>query len=182
MNEELAKKAVACKHWKWMPGMLAPEGRVEKVDKQWIYIGGTWYGDSNSGDEALRSVGGPVLDDPATIGCLMALVRRAWQDPLAQCSVTWPGWRVWLEARGKWAVRGGQSEAEALISALETAPPQKEESKDNEEARLKERESVVDYLQAEAMRTQNHRAVDLLDDLASDIEEGFHLTEENGNE
>ena len=68
----------------------------------------------------------PDLNDPATKGCLLALVREVWWNPLA--SVT-PmegydgddGWRAGARDEpddGEW----GATEAEALVSALEAAP------------------------------------------------------------
>ena len=66
----------------------------------------------------------PNLTDPATLGCLLALVRDAWGQPLV--SVRWSvhGWRV-LNTEGRawcWRIGKGSTEAEALVAALEAAP------------------------------------------------------------
>jgi hypothetical protein len=66
----------------------------------------------------------PDLTDPATLGCLLALVREAWGDG------------VYLLPDGGWYVKGARlkngssinlgicasTEAEALVAALKAAP------------------------------------------------------------
>ena len=72
----------------------------------------------------------PDLTDPATLGCLLALVREAWGDPTACAApdglghVAFQIWGVWTsqstplpECVGK-----GDTEAEALVASLEAAP------------------------------------------------------------
>lgn len=116
---EISKRAVACRGWRWMPGMLAVEvagpgmsltgGRPVRVDECWHAV----------------NVWRPDLTDAATLGCLLALVREAWGDPTL-CVVldTSDGrwcvgrWEDGLAMRG----RGGVTEAEALVAALEGAP------------------------------------------------------------
>jgi hypothetical protein len=100
----LAKRAVACKGWRWMPGMADCYGRRLRE--------GDWL------DPAAEF---PDLTDPATLGCLLALVREAWG---AECHTQWRG--------GYWTVEDGNGdaswgdhcvyEAEALVAALEAAP------------------------------------------------------------
>ena len=114
--EALARRAVACPRWRWMPGMLrlryAPgmadhgkrEGRV-KAREDWSYA--------------------PDFADPATLGCLLALVREAWSEPLLSVAWAGGGWYVVQRVRhGVDALRwiDAATEAEALVAALEAAP------------------------------------------------------------
>jgi hypothetical protein len=112
MNIELAKRAVACKRWRWMPGMLTINGtRIQRTPN--VEITAAW----------------PDLDDPATLGCLLALVREAWGDLGAS---VWHDRRVglwsWMAGgctHGVWRPfdeDGYTLEAEALVAALEAAP------------------------------------------------------------
>ena len=120
--KELARRAVACKRWRWMPGMLAimPEDRD-----------GCIWTERVSDDEWRPAMGSiPDLSDPATVGCLLALVREAW-GPAASVSVNMSGfWAVGgatvLSGKGKGAsINLGiwkLTELEALVAALEVAP------------------------------------------------------------
>jgi len=116
MTEEqiaLAKRAVACKGWRWMPGMAD-----------------CWGGRVREGDGLDRSSAFPDLTDPATLGCLLALVRAAWSAPraLVRLSANGKSFHVFDVDRvtmgGNWAAflcgdRGLQTEADALVAALE---------------------------------------------------------------
>ena len=130
--ETLARRAVACKHWRWMPGMRqlvssnrAPyrvvcDGYAPPEDDAFIM--------AECGDPEIL----PDLTDPATLGCLFSLVREAWKTAdLAAIRSAFKDGSVVLSipmtAAFKEAVLtgeciGGPTEAEALVAALEAAP------------------------------------------------------------
>jgi hypothetical protein len=159
---ELGKRAVACKGWKWLPGMRT----VQNPEYGWSGVPQTWVlpvsdgGVIDVGQHYQRRgqfpaalgqcvPGGglgtrlPDLYDPATLGCLLALVRKAWRCPTAYAResttrrvsdgvIAWEVCDLFLDAEacralgvpregsvGSW---GHGSEAEALVAALESAP------------------------------------------------------------
>tara|TARA_Y100001963_G_scaffold25915_1_gene35210 strand:+ start:257 stop:571 length:315 start_codon:yes stop_codon:yes gene_type:complete len=68
----------------------------------------------------------PDLTDPATVGCLLALVRDAWGDRFLVPQEDYCHKALWC-IRGRtgmpaWVAVACISEAEALVAALETAP------------------------------------------------------------
>jgi hypothetical protein len=119
--EELGRRAVACKRWRWMPGMLGLSNQSSSRSI-WIRIVDPPMDDA--------SECWPDFSDPATLGCLLALVRQAWGN---EASVS-------LNISSFWAVGGAKiqkgksaghiinlgiwklTEAEALVAALEVAP------------------------------------------------------------
>ena len=135
---ELAKRAVACKGWQWMPGMrgwklnnhgvpfsirfvegvermgaLAEVGTGKHIPSGYATCDGDWRAADIT----------PDLTDPATVGCLLALVREVWSDPYL-CVVGDPdtGWRVDAVTAQVQDLHGYRIEAEALVAALEAAP------------------------------------------------------------
>ena len=87
--------------------------------------------DANSDTEELQGEL-PDLTDPATLGCLLALVREAWRCVVVtspdydEDEVGCQGWNVtsWRAVETvRWTMVGeGATEAEALVAALESAP------------------------------------------------------------
>jgi len=69
----------------------------------------------------------PDLDDPATLGCLLHLVREAWVQPTAYVEIregrsrvcATYGTEATIALGPRWTIGG---EAHALVAALEAAP------------------------------------------------------------
>jgi hypothetical protein len=115
---DLAKRAVACKGWRWMPGMmrlrmtqpqmrdyLRREGRVPEQFDNWAYDDWPVI---------------PDLTDPATVGCLLALVREAWNF-LVVISLGNGWWSVQTDYKD-WDQDNTDSFLDALVAALTGAP------------------------------------------------------------
>jgi len=108
MSDEIGKRADACKGWRWMPGMVAGCGgrRVRAKRTQYPPYRGAL----------------PDLTDPATLGCLLALVESlhgvAWLVP---CPTI--GWFCFYGKMGTPDKEStyAMSRAEALVAALEAA-------------------------------------------------------------
>ena len=118
----LARRAVACKGFRWVRGMLRHDG--------YRYVGsGLWarWSDTALSSGVLTALHMPEqypdLTDAATVGCLLALVREAWSDPFL-CAVGDPdtGWRIDAVTAQVQDLHGYASEAEALVFALERLP------------------------------------------------------------
>ena len=145
--EQLARRAVACVPIEeWPAGARFFEfidhknghGPCRIVDtREWSALQkGYWYIDDSDGHQCSRMNLAqkqgrliPDLTDPATLGCLLHLVREAWGDSGAYVSPH-PHfydngeflWRV--HAGGRFLPipsKGSHSEAHALINALEAA-------------------------------------------------------------
>jgi len=141
----LSRRAVACKGWRWMPGMRILNPAVPRVAPHivlWDH-GAQWPLLRCSCSDQIRSTALPDLSDPATLGCLLALVREAWRCPtvyvrqsttrrVSDGVIAWEVCDLYLDAEacralgvpregsvGSW---GHGSEAEALVAALESAP------------------------------------------------------------
>jgi len=128
--DDLARRAVACPRWRWMPGMLdqydrrvldVNTGRNLGIPVWWTdAVGGDCYEMYEDPDRARIewSDAVPVLSDYATLGCLLALVREAWREPDLY---VWPagGW-YWVVDHDH--LVQARTEAEALVTALEDAP------------------------------------------------------------
>ena len=109
----LSRRAVACKGFRWLPGMRwwTDDDRGRLDDYQPEYMGRP--------TDAL-----PDLSDPATVGCLLALVRVAYADPYASVwyssdhNHSGDRWSYYSKA---FSFTGHATEAEALVVALESA-------------------------------------------------------------
>lgn len=125
--KELATRAVACKHWRWMPGMLAIDSDGKDRDALVINTAGALIYEDDRGAllEAYVSYTNiPDLTDPATLGCLLALVREAWDAPAAVPVYKTGRWWVSMPhpVKAWWNTPREFSEAAALVGALEVAP------------------------------------------------------------
>lgn len=114
----LGKRLVACKHFRPLRGMLDMQGRTWDTSLLW-----RWNNDCDV----------PDLRDPATLGCVLALVREAWAAPraLVRLSANGKSFHVFdvdrVTTGGNWAAflcgdHRIQTEAEALVAALEASP------------------------------------------------------------
>ena len=141
---DLAKRAVACKHWRWMPWMrtYSPYFQVyyriaANRPECSLVLDGTGDGAPvvqyrDMHDRAKEPLGVcnatplfdtvadllPDLTDPATLGCLLALVREAWKRDLYVRRFWGTHWGVVIGIHEY----HGSSETEALVAALEAAP------------------------------------------------------------
>jgi hypothetical protein len=111
---DLARLVVTLPWWRWMPGMRATgNGRdwtgaavVQSADGS-VQLFGVWWGEDQ--------VGPPDLTDPATLGCLRALVSERVGGPVAVYPpYTHDRWCVW--APGQNEEGSGPTEAHALIA------------------------------------------------------------------
>ena len=134
----LSRRAVACRGWRWMPGMQTDSkfARVVTVDIDSGVACAAEEGASEDDCYAVWLDGVPVLPDltdAATLGCLLALVREAWAAPraLVRLSANGKSFHVFdvdrVTTGGNWAAflcgdHRIQTEAEALVAALESAP------------------------------------------------------------
>ena len=123
---ELARRFVACKGWRWLPGMLTTCGnRVYDVGT-YAYAIDPVSTDADNGNYMGKWL--PDLSDAATRGCILELVRKAWGDPYLHCQyiiaeLNQPD--CWMAIADCGMARRefvGQTEAEALLAALEAAP------------------------------------------------------------
>lgn len=132
---DLGRRLVALPGFRWMPGMLRDDG--------WRFFGldrsnGEEHGFVRAADGGsvayswplhLREVRAiPDLSDPATLGCLLALVREVWKAPSLYTinngggDVDSSSWEAIIDPNHYYEFAGqGDTEAGALVDALERA-------------------------------------------------------------
>jgi hypothetical protein len=148
---ELAKRAVSCKAWRWMPGMLVfsdpksvpqvfgqPPPAADSILRARIQsvVLGRFFGSYDYTVDYPDAEGEPCnssdffnalpdLADPATIGCLLHLVREHWGDGGAHTRrlYRYGGGEQWVCCSPSVVYptlkTHGATEAEALVKALE---------------------------------------------------------------
>jgi hypothetical protein len=100
-----------------MPGMLRVMAQPYQGETHFRVV------DAIGKQEAGKITDYPDLSDPATLGCLLALVREAWKNQqvhvvkLAYGFMSWQAWNADRDIAAKCA-----TEVEALVAALEAAP------------------------------------------------------------
>lgn len=120
---ELGRRAVACAGWRWLPGMLAkgghwPPARIiaicdNECEPPEVELAWSW----DRGDGGNPTGLCPDLRDPATLGCLLALVREAAEPERAPGD--WPMVCTYQSAAKKWGVGAWLSESgKATFAAL----------------------------------------------------------------
>jgi hypothetical protein len=137
--KEIAQRAIACKGWRWMPGMKAAHRWAEGIrvvtcdgaspdpyivindDEGVILATVDEYGIMGSFPEAGSAYPFlPDLTDPATLGCVMSLVWKAYANAVVITQGNdW--WSVETDNH-RWDQDNTTSFQEALIAALEAAP------------------------------------------------------------
>lgn len=146
----LARRAVACPGWRWLEGCVDMAGCVYLGQFAHGDMRHTWAKhDRGSWAWAEPEFNLPDLSHPATLGCLLHLVREAWSQPVSAAITTrktyeehsWPQGGFdddeGREVYGFWTVDPWPhprvdmyaleyirvpTEAEALVRALELAP------------------------------------------------------------
>lgn len=133
-RKKLAKRFVKCERWRWMPGMKA------------LYTGDQCHRVTMADAYGVPAIirppharwAWPDLNDPATLGCILALVRQCFAhaviwtsrdctvdalDADSFCMDETEGWSVCIGTVDDYVgeIGRGATEAEALLSALEFA-------------------------------------------------------------
>lgn len=122
---ELGRRAAACAEWEWLPGMryVTPQGAAGR----WVTMAdltdptkrvlGVYQEDTYHHSQHEDKV--PDLTDDATLGRLMGVVRRAYDEDVVICYGD--GWWEVSTPTIAWEDDGTDSFAEALVCALEAA-------------------------------------------------------------
>ncbi len=123
---ELSRRAVACKGWRWMQGMTSVWGDDDGQPMRWLCrsssYGHVMCGPCADGHPRHNLDALPDLTDPATLGCILRLVREAWKRSTAFLYYYGGSWFFDPQQSGPTDHPSGRTEAEALVAALEAAP------------------------------------------------------------
>jgi hypothetical protein len=127
----LAERAVALKHWRWMDGASNQDGKRFSAEHKGfprnasIFAGLATHRFASEADL-------PDLDDPATCGAVLQLLREAypnhhvgtWQNECAHKSPGYPAAsvQVYDPIASETTEHEGETLAEAAVKALEAAP------------------------------------------------------------
>lgn len=131
---QINKRAIACSAWRWMPGMKTTNG----IRIIFIHADGSLFGwhERDSYLVQANSESLPDLEDAATRGFLLALVREAWGEPLMSAvgyiDHLGPRWRIDADLLGVGDMYDCSSEIEALVEALEAAGVRADNAEDGE--------------------------------------------------
>jgi hypothetical protein len=121
--EDLARRAVACKAWEWLPGMLTTDGdRIVSTEGTIASAGLDIDGCVGPSGWDGREV--PDFTDPATLGCAVKMAVGL-LDAIDRDGGSTTTRRAVLGSELSAYVLGMSSElalAAALVTALETAP------------------------------------------------------------
>lgn len=122
--EVLGRRAVACKGWRCMPGMMNDSGQriiESNFGLRTVYFCYEGLTENNQ-DDAEDAI--PDFSDPATVGCLVALVREVLNEPSMHSmykSAPQEGWWIFTKERHRHLSPTYKTEAEAWLWALENA-------------------------------------------------------------
>lgn len=136
---DLGRCAVACPRWRWLKGTLGQ--RRDDFGRSWARVlslcgGSVRYEETGEHGRYTPTVDGssfsaahiPDLRDPATLGCLLALVEEAHGFPVCAYQPRISHGHGWLvesvHDHGERLATDKicETRAEALVRALETAP------------------------------------------------------------
>lgn len=129
---DLGRRLMALPDFEWMPGMLSVDGerylrRRPGAEYPHLFFDPMYDAVIDYSDAQLKHIE-PEPADPATLGCLLALVREKWGRPNMAATPEIIGVRVlwYVEdfTDGSESSLGlvGDTEAEALVCALEAIP------------------------------------------------------------